>query len=82
MVHVLKISPNYFKDVKSGVKSFEIRKNDRNYQVGDILILQEYSPEFGYTTRQLLRYVTYLFDNSEYVKEGYVILGISGGDER
>jgi ASC-1-like (ASCH) protein len=37
--HHLKLHSDYFKDVKSGLKTFEIRKNDRDYQVGDRLIL-------------------------------------------
>lgn len=28
-----------------GVKRFEVRKNDRDFKVGDILVLQEYDPE-------------------------------------
>ena len=34
-VHNLKIKPQYFKDVVSGIKTFEVRKNDRNFKVGD-----------------------------------------------
>lgn len=45
MVHELKTWPEQFADVKYGSKRFEIRKNDRNYHVGDILLLKEYDPE-------------------------------------
>ena len=41
--HLLKISPNFFCDVESGVKRFEIRKNDRDFRVGDFVVLQEFS---------------------------------------
>lgn len=37
--HDLKLSDKYFNDVKNGIKTFEIRNNDRGYQVGDILVL-------------------------------------------
>lgn len=37
MVHELKIAPEYFKDVRTGLKKFEIRKNDRDFKVGDRL---------------------------------------------
>jgi hypothetical protein len=34
--------------VRDGIKRFEVRKNDRDYQVGDILILQEWNHEENY----------------------------------
>jgi len=44
MVHDLKTWPLYFAAVSSGKKTFEIRKNDRDFKVGDILILKEFIP--------------------------------------
>ncbi|HBD0694848.1 TPA: DUF3850 domain-containing protein, partial [Enterococcus faecalis] len=41
VIHTLKIETEFFKAVKERRKTFEIRKNDRNFQVGDILILEE-----------------------------------------
>ena len=41
MVHELKTDPAVFKAVSEGRKNFEIRKNDRNFQVGDELWLKE-----------------------------------------
>ncbi len=38
-IHHLKTDPQAYDDVKSGKKLFEIRWNDRNYQVGDQLQL-------------------------------------------
>lgn len=43
--HNLKTWPEHFKDVSKGHKTFELRKNDRDYKVGDILWLEEYLPE-------------------------------------
>lgn len=43
--HDLKIWPEHFAAVVSGDKTFEVRVNDRDYQVGDVLHLQEYDPE-------------------------------------
>ncbi|HHH7538959.1 TPA: DUF3850 domain-containing protein, partial [Listeria monocytogenes] len=45
MVHNLKINSEYFLPVKEDLKSFEIRKNDRDFHVGDLVILNEFSPE-------------------------------------
>lgn len=42
-IHKLKIDSKYFDAVRKGFKTFEIRKNDRNFEVGDKLILQEYT---------------------------------------
>jgi len=41
MEYDLKILPQYFNAVEDGSKPFEIRRNDRDYQVGDILLLRE-----------------------------------------
>ena len=35
MIHQLKIEPDYFKKIVEGVKTFEVRKNDRDFHVGD-----------------------------------------------
>ncbi|WP_032470160.1 DUF3850 domain-containing protein [Vibrio metoecus] len=37
--HTLKIEPRYLDAVLSGLKTFEIRKNDRDYCVGDTFVL-------------------------------------------
>lgn len=70
----LKLHPKYFGDVMNEIKTFEIRKNDRHYQVGCELVLEEYSPEGGYTGRKLNRVITYMSDYEQ--KEGFVVLGI------
>lgn len=41
MIHELKTDSAVFHDVRAGEKTFEIRKNDRNFQVGDTLLLRE-----------------------------------------
>jgi hypothetical protein len=42
--HQLKCWPEYFDRLKSGEKRFEIRRNDRDFQVGDILVISAWSP--------------------------------------
>ena len=68
----LKIEPKYFEAQEKGNKNFEIRKNDRGYQVGDLLFLHEYENN-QYTGRLLVRKVTYITSYKQ--KEGYVVLG-------
>lgn len=36
-IHTLKITPRFYEKVMEGKKTFEFRKNDRNYQVGDLI---------------------------------------------
>lgn len=43
-VHRLKTWPVYFQAIRDGRKNFEIRKNDRDFNEGDILILEEWDP--------------------------------------
>lgn len=76
-IHELKIDPEYFDDVITGEKRFEVRKNDRDYKKGDLLNLQEYDRKSKiYTGRKILIPVRYILDNQEFLREGYVILGL------
>lgn len=74
-VHELKTWPEYYAAVRSGKKTFEYRENDRDYKVGDYLVLQEFEPSnHSYTGRSLYAEVTYILDLSS--SGGYVILAI------
>ena len=44
-IHDLKIWPEHFDAVVSGRKRFEVRVNDRGYEVGDTLHLREWEPD-------------------------------------
>ena len=72
--HELKIKSQYFKDVISGVKTFEVRKNDRDFKIGDLMILKEFD-KGNYSSRIVGAEITYILDDPEYCKEGYVVLG-------
>lgn len=72
-VHELKTLPEYFNAIRNGLKNFEVRKNDRDFKVGDFLVLKEWDGEH-YTGREQIRKVKYILDNPDYVKEGYVIM--------
>lgn len=77
MVHKLKIETQYFKQVISGEKTFEIRFNDRNYAVGDQLILCEYdSVTCRSSGTSAFVLVTSICDDLRFVKPGYVVMSI------
>lgn len=74
--HDLKISPKYYRDIESNGKTFEVRLNDRDFKVGDILNLREYAGG-EYTGRKIVCEVKYILDNPDYCKEGYIIMQLS-----
>ncbi|GMQ56769.1 DUF3850 domain-containing protein [Vallitalea sediminicola] len=80
MIHNLKIKGNYIKAIIYGNKTFEVRKDDRNFNIGDILILNEINTKGLYTGFNIKVKVTYILGRKEeekqFVKKGYVILGI------
>ncbi|WP_304234821.1 DUF3850 domain-containing protein [Jiulongibacter sediminis] len=87
-VHRLKTWPEYFNKVASGSKTFEIRVDDRNFQVNDELLLEEYIPkdykwkflhqnQEGYTGKILHRRVTSVFrDDLPGIESGYILMSI------
>ena len=78
MTHCLKILPQFFEVVNKGKKNFELRKNDRPFEVGDTLILQEYrASKSKYTGKEIKRVITYVLKSVEGMKPDYCILGIS-----
>lgn len=64
--HELKIQPQYMEAVLTGRKTFELRKNDRDFQVGDTFILREWE-NGAYTGRHFIQAISYVLkDCSEY----------------
>jgi len=60
-LHDLKIWPQFFDAVAEGRKRAEIRKNDRDYQDGDVLNLREFDPHTEqYTGRGVTAVVTHV----------------------
>jgi hypothetical protein len=43
-VHRIKSWPTFFRPIITGERAHELRRNDRDFHVGDILRLQEYDP--------------------------------------
>lgn len=87
-IHNLKLHDRYFDAVKNGFKRFEIRKNDRDFRVGDLLILTRFydkqipdNPMYVYTrdNEKINAKVTYLLKHEDFpdgIPEGYVVMTI------
>lgn len=78
MIHELKIEHKYFEDIRCCRKKFEIRRNDRNFLVGDFLALNELNEAAdGYTGRSMICKVIYIVDDERFCKDGFVVMGIN-----
>ena len=77
MTHRLKTLPEFYEALCCGVKRFEIRKNDRNFKVGDCLVLVKFENGKEDGNNVLLRNVDYITDFPKGLKKGYVCMGIS-----
>lgn len=86
MEHELKTWPGYFTDIAAGYKTFELRRDDRGFNVGDVLRLREYDPEANrYTGRELRKGVAHILRHrpgtgcaAEFgLAPGYAILSLS-----
>jgi hypothetical protein len=72
-IHSLKTWPKWFAASAAGKKPFEIRKNDRDFRVGDTLVLQEWDPiTQKYSGKSLTRKITYI----QRVSKSYVVMGL------
>lgn len=90
--HTLKTWPNAFDAVASGQKRFEWRRDDRGFEVGDVLVLQKWDPQGSrwsgmgeyITTGTLydrriveIRYrVTYILRGMFGVPDGYCVMSL------
>ena len=64
--HILKSWPEYFKAIESGEQTFDVRKNDRDYKVGDTVDFCEYDQKNKRSTGPCLpAVITFVFDGSK-----------------
>jgi len=77
MKHKLKTVQPFFSEVLSGVKTFEVRKNDRDFRTGDILQLAEWDDRGEFTGRCLYVRVKYILNGGQYgIESGTVVMAI------
>lgn len=72
-VHQIRLTKTYFDDVANGIKTFELRKNDRGYKVGDILEMMEFADGKN-TGRTVKVLVTYMLEGYTGIEDGYCIM--------
>lgn len=77
MIHELKILPEHFQPVVDGVKLAELRKNDRDFKIGDYLKLREWSDVGGYSGKIVVRKIIHIADVGAYLP-GFVLLSMRG----
>ena len=72
-VHQIRLAKPYFDDVANGIKTFELRKNDRGYKKGDILEMMEFAD--GKNTGRMVKVlVTYILEDYTGIEDGYCIM--------
>lgn len=78
MLHELKTWPPYWQAVASGQKPFEVREDDRDFDLGDRLLLREWDPQIkSYTGRKVICEITYKLDGGAFgIEEGFCVLGL------
>ena len=73
-IHELKLQQPFFDDVFFNRKDFEVRKNDRDFKVGDRLKLIEYPND---NPRFVLMDIKYILQGGQFgIESGYVVLGL------
>lgn len=79
-MHKLKTWTPYFSDLWSGEKRFELRRDDRKFSVGDLLVLEEYDmAERNYSGRRIHAKVGYILRDCDAfgLMSDHVIMGLS-----
>lgn len=75
----VKTYPNNLVAAIRGEKTFTVRKNDREYEVGGIIRKMGYTPLKGYTGEYADFKITYILTHDDFpdgIKEGYIVCGI------
>lgn len=79
MTHQLKVWPIYFRRLADGTKKFEVRKNDRDFQAGDNLVLSEWDPETQKFTGTSIEFgIDYVMNGGQFgIQSGFCVLSLS-----
>ncbi|MRM94824.1 DUF3850 domain-containing protein [Riemerella anatipestifer] len=73
-LHTLKLQQPFFDDVFYNIKEFEVRKDDRNFKVGDRVKFIEYPSE---RPRYVMKKIKYILKGGQFgIEKGYVVIGL------
>ncbi len=75
--HDLKVQTQFWADLWEFRTTAQLRQDDRQYRVGDVLLLREYNPQFGYTGMNCKRKITHILRHEDVpygVRRGWCIL--------
>ncbi len=71
--HKVKILQQYFDAVVSRIKTAEVRYNDRGYESGDWLVLEEWTGKY-YTGLYIVRRIKAVYELDSMGLNGYVLI--------
>ena len=85
--HVLKTFPVYFDAIKRGEKNFDVRRDDRGFQKGDVLVFQRLNDEFaewrvdtdldGNVRHEIRKRIAYVLTGGQLgIEPGYVVMAL------
>jgi hypothetical protein len=81
---MVKCWPEFFEAIKDGRKTHDLRRNDRDFKVGDRLLLAEFDPKINcFMDQELMAEITYITSadvpcalSAGALNAGYCILSI------
>jgi len=71
--HRLKTVQPYFDEVKSGRKTAELRRDDRDFKVGDTILLDEWTGN-AFTRQFVAADITHITRGPPWLADGYCML--------
>jgi hypothetical protein len=77
-IHELKVAGVFFPALLEGKKRFEVRKNDRGFQIGDFLLLRELTELLVFTGSWVLHEVEFILDDVRYgLQDQHIVMSLS-----
>ena len=74
--HLLKLADKYWEAVRSGAKTFEVRYNDRDFEVGDIVRFRRVDSGEEMWLDFIITYVLTHDDFPQGIPEGWCVFSI------